>query len=212
MHTRRLSADLFQTERRSSWYRIDSTAPHISSPFLNWPPMSASSCARSGRKGWDGRRRRGEGGGKGQRPPLPAGSTALATLHEVGAAGGVQVPRRKQQVARACSLTREGARGAARTMLACGWGLRAAWLAHHFLPVARRDPLLQPDDPLASVDVGLVLPHGTDAFAEDVIVANGGPVLDRTAQVHVQLPEVLGLRTNIGQGRGIQDGTMKIFG
>jgi len=65
--------------------------------------------------------------------------------------------------------------------------------AYHFLPIARGEPLLQPDNPLASVDVGLVLPHRTDAFAEHVVIANGWPVLNGAAQMDVELPEVLRL-------------------
>lgn len=206
MHTRRLSADLFHSESRSSWYRIDSTIPQISSPFLNCPPTSASSCAR--KEGGEVRRKRANA--------EQAGSTALPTAVMWDWQARWRVDPVMQTTARARRIPPQGlacsrgallkgrAHGAGKHDVGGRVGLGTDGLAHNFLPVARRDALLQPDNPLASVYVGLVLPHRTDTFTKDVIVANGRPVFDGTAQVHVQLPEVLRLRPSEEGGRGAQ--------
>ena len=67
----------------------------------------------------------------------------------------------------------------------------AASLAHNILPEARHEALFEPHDPFATVFVGVVLPHGADSLAEDVIVANRWALVHGPAQVHVQPPEVL---------------------
>ena len=64
-------------------------------------------------------------------------------------------------------------------------------LAHNILPEARHEALFEPHDPFATVFVGVVLPHGADSLAEDVIVANRWALVHGPAQVHVQPPEVL---------------------
>mmetsp|Transcript_40531 Transcript_40531/g.107274 ORF Transcript_40531/g.107274 Transcript_40531/m.107274 type:complete len:218 (-) Transcript_40531:92-745(-) len=59
------------------------------------------------------------------------------------------------------------------------------------LPVACREAFLEPHDPFATVDVGLVLPHGANTLSEDVVIAHGRALIDWPPQVHIQAPEVL---------------------
>jgi len=57
------------------------------------------------------------------------------------------------------------------------------------LPATRREALLQAHDPLATVFVGLVLPHGADAVLEEMDVAVAGQ-LAGSHHVRVERPEL----------------------